>query len=125
MKKREIASDNQVSHWMGIIRECKESGLSVKAFCERAGIRRNKYFYWKKKLREKECAEPARADSNSSSLAQTVFAEVKLPEQPTLSAEPVPANHICIEAGGMRITADGGYPVSQLSELLSSVMQPC
>ena len=38
MKPREVATKFKMSHWAGIIRECKESGLSIRAFCENAGF---------------------------------------------------------------------------------------
>ena len=52
MNTREIAEEYRLSHWAGVVRERQESGLSIKAFCEKAGFHQNIYFYWQRKLRE-------------------------------------------------------------------------
>jgi putative transposase len=49
---RENTAGYRSEHWAGIIRERSESGLTVKAFCESAGLHPNSYFYWQRKLRE-------------------------------------------------------------------------
>ena len=54
---REIAAEYRLAHWAGIIKERVESGLTVKAFCESAGVHPNSYFYWQRKLREAACAK--------------------------------------------------------------------
>jgi putative transposase len=58
---REIAAEYRLEHWAGVIRERSESGLTIKAFCESAGLHPNSYFYWQRKLREAACREPAGA----------------------------------------------------------------
>ena len=55
MNTRYIAQELRLSHWAGIMRERKESGLTIKAFCESSGIYPNVYFYWQRKLREATC----------------------------------------------------------------------
>jgi putative transposase len=52
---REIATGYRLEHWAGIVRERAESGLTVKAFCESAGLHPNSYFYWQRRLRESAC----------------------------------------------------------------------
>ena len=57
MNTRQIAEEYRLAHWAGILQERKESGLSVKVFCEKAGFHQNIYFYWQRKLREAACLE--------------------------------------------------------------------
>ena len=57
MDTREMAAEYRMSQWAQILRERKESGLSVRAYCKTAGIHENKYFYWQKKLREGACED--------------------------------------------------------------------
>ena len=52
---REIAAEYRLQHWAQIIQEQRESGLSIKEFCETAGFQQNRYFYWQRKLREAAC----------------------------------------------------------------------
>ena len=50
-----IAEAFRLSHWAAIMHERKESGLSIKAFCELRGFHKNVYFYWQRKLRAAAC----------------------------------------------------------------------
>ena len=126
MNTRGIAREYRLSHWAAIIRERQESGLSVKAFCERAGFHANNYFYWQKKLREAACEGLAKTQSGAMALTAPVFAEVKLPGPPALP--PVCGDHqtqICVEVSGMRLTAWGEYPIDKLAELLRELNRSC
>ncbi len=45
-----MSEDIQI--WKERIQAAEKSGLSIKAWCEQAGVRKNKYFYWRKKISE-------------------------------------------------------------------------
>jgi len=123
---KEIAEEYRLSHWAEIVRQRETSGLFIREFCEREGIHENRYYYWQKKLREAACEDLAKTNGNSTSLVPAVFAEVKLPAQPTSQpAMTILKNQICIEAAGIRVTADGEYPIDKLSALLSVVNRSC
>jgi len=126
MNTRDIAIEYRLAHWAGIMREREESGLSIKAYCERSGFHENSYFYWQKKLRETACEALAKPDIKTSNLAP-VFAELKLPSQQhtSPSAASISQNHICVETARVRITAGCEYPVDKLAELLRVVNQIC
>jgi len=128
MNTRAIAVEYRLSHWSQIIQERSNSGLSVRAYCENAGINENAYYYWLKKLREAaiEGISPNQSDQQPTSPAQPVFAELKLPPRPTLMSPATShQDQICIETAGMRLTAGCEYPVEKLSELLREVMRIC
>ena len=57
MNSRHVAAGYRLAYWATIMKEHKESGLSVKAFCESTGYNESAYFYWQKKLREAACNE--------------------------------------------------------------------
>mgnify|MGYP001311844623 FL=1 len=57
MDTRKIATEYRLSQWAQIIQARKESGKSVKDFCEDTGISRHAYFYWQRKLREASCKD--------------------------------------------------------------------
>jgi len=123
---RYIAEEFRLAHWQVIMRERAESGLSIKAFCEKAGFHENIYFYWQRKLREAACEQlEAKAASVPASLAVRGFTEVKISEGPLLSPLPLPAQgEIRIEAAGVMITADSLYPPTKLAELVKGLL-PC
>jgi transposase-like protein len=112
---REIAKEYRLSHWGKIMQERSQSGLSIKAYCRQMGICGNTYFYWQRKLRKAACEQ----------LCAPAFTEVKLLESRTRNtpATPPPPGQICVEAKGMQITADSGYPVEKLSALLRELRQ--
>ena len=124
MNTRYIAEEYRLSHWSAIMQERQESGLSVKAFCERSGFHENRYYYWQKKLREAACGELVNLQSGTKSLAPAGFAEVKLAAQVTLPTEiGASQSHVCVEGAGVRITASGDYPAEKLALLLREVAQ--
>ena len=121
MDTRSISVEYRLARWAGIMKERMESGLSVKAFCENAGIHGNTYYYWQRKLREAACGSMP-----GTVLAPAGFTEVLLPDQTVSSPPAASANsQICIEGSGVRIIAGGGYPSDKLAALLREVVRPC
>lgn len=48
----EIRTNVRMAQWQSIIRECKESGMTVAEFCEDRNISWHAYYYWLRKIRE-------------------------------------------------------------------------
>ena len=42
----------RLAQWAGIIKEQKQSGLTVKTWCSQNGITKDAYYYWQQKLRK-------------------------------------------------------------------------
>ena len=86
MDSRKIIAQYYLMHWSQLIAERKESGLTVREFCENAGIRENTYYYWQKKLRDETCERFMinRADEplDTSHKIPVSFTEVKLQDVP-------------------------------------------
>jgi len=123
MNTNDIAVEYRLSHWAGIMREREESGLSIKEFCKNAGFHENRYFYWQKRLRALACEELAPIQGSPTSVVPTKFTEISLPvrsKMPMMETV-ISKSQICIEAAGIRITADSEYPVSLLAELIREV----
>lgn len=60
MNTHRITSEYRLSQWAQVIQTRLESGQNIKDFCQTAGISKNAYFYWQKKLRESACTELAK-----------------------------------------------------------------
>lgn len=103
MNTREIAAEYRLSHWAQIMRERKESGLSIKTFCEGAGFHENVYYYWQRKLRETACEGLALRNGTELVEAPT-FAEVRLP--PAASS----AGMITVRLGDTVVEIAGDVP---------------
>ena len=121
MDTREFANEYRLSHWAGIIKEQKESGLSAKAYCTNSGIRENQFYYWQKKLREAACEGLMKEQGASTCLTPPGFIEVKPPLRSALSPTTSNHSHLSIEAIGVKITAGGDYPVDKLLAVLREV----
>lgn len=57
MKRQEYAK--RIEKWRILIAECSNSKMSVQEWCQKKGIERRKYYYWRKKIREFDETEPA------------------------------------------------------------------
>lgn len=120
MKPRE-ANQNRMEQWGERIREQKQSGRSIKAWCTAQGVNREQYYYWQRKIRSAVCEEiGTERGETGTGLSRTRFVEVKI-EQPE-KIQPK-AGILQIEARGIRITTDSVYPVEKLTELLLGVTQ--
>lgn len=50
MDTRKIAAELRLGHWAGIMRERKESGLSIRRWCRENGISEKTYYYYYNKV---------------------------------------------------------------------------
>ena len=62
MDTQKVAAEYRLSQWAQVIQAQQESGQNIKDFCQTAGISRNAYFYWQKKLRKAACTELAKTE---------------------------------------------------------------
>ncbi|EEG79138.1 IS66 family insertion sequence element accessory protein TnpA [Dethiobacter alkaliphilus] len=66
MNTREVTRKYRLNQWTQIIRECRSSGQTVKAWCADNGINQKTYYYWLKKVREAACESLPSLEENSS-----------------------------------------------------------
>ena len=99
MDTREVAEDYRLTQWAQMIQARAQSGRSIKEFCASAGISRNAYFYWQRKLREAACAEMhAMASETTNDLIPNGWKQLE-----TIEAKSTEAS-VTIEVSGCRIT---------------------
>ena len=128
MNTNAIAKELRLSHWAAIMRERNASGLSIKAFCEKAGFHENNYFYWQRKLREAACANllDVQTEKVQSHVGTATFAEVTLAGRGMLpSPEKQGSGEVRVEASGVSIVADSDYPADKLMELIKGLAGLC
>lgn len=97
--------------------------MNIKDFCEHIGICGNTYFYWQRRVRAAACEMLAETPDEP----KPGFAQVKLIEAPNQPAIPeeAPPCQICVEAAGVKITANGAYPTDKLASLFKELVRPC
>lgn len=129
MNTRKIAAEYRLAHWTQIMRRKRESGLSVKAFCESEGLHENIYYYWQRKLREATCAQMAEMQSEQVqvNLVPSGFAELKIVEsyEPPTLPKNATQGEIRIDIAGTRIAADSTYPSEKIAALLGLFKPSC
>jgi len=132
---RKMTETYRMSHWAEVMNRRKESGESIRKFCQAEGIHQNVYFYWQRKLREAACA-PVMANQASVSVNNIplpAFMEVRLAEcsetlslpEPSSLPETSKTSSICVEINGYKITADSTYPPDKLISLCREFARPC
>jgi putative transposase len=62
MDTQKVAAEYRSSQWAQVIQARLESRQNIKDFCQTAGISKNSYFYWQRKLRELACTEHAKTE---------------------------------------------------------------
>ena len=120
---REIAKEYRLGHWSQIMQERRESGLSIKGYCEREGIHQNVYHYWQRKLR---------AAAVMPATENRVSGTPSLPMMPpqgwaTVTSKPtdISSDKIQIEIGKSRVTADMGTNLELLTLVCRILMSLC
>ena len=114
MDTRKIASEYRLTQWAQVIHERNESGLSIRAFCKKAGIGENVYYHWQRKLRAAACEQLVESHAGPTELLvpSTTFAEIRMTEpteQPTLP-ESGRIGEVRVEVNGYQISAVSTYP---------------
>ena len=128
MNTRYIAKEYRLAHWAQIITEQKESGMTVRAYCEEAGLHENSYYYWQKKLRTAAIEELSTTTGERSLQCESIqeivptMARINIPKGIGSDITDTGNNgHVSIEMFGIKLSASKDYPVSKLSELLRVV----
>ena len=116
---REIAEEYRLSHWAQIVQEQKQSGLSIKEYCETAGFQQNRYFYWQRKLREAACSGLPSAVQHKQ-LPQSGWAAVESIEINRNEAAALP-----IEIGNCRILVDSDTDMELLAKTCKILTSLC
>lgn len=123
MNVTECTTGYREQKWAGIMQECRNSGLSNRAWCQEHGISIKTFYYWQNKLR-RTAAEQIRVKS-AVSLAiqeQQTIVPVILPERESTSLN-IPA--VIIQKGDLRIEINKGTSDTTVSAVLRSVKHLC
>jgi len=122
MNTRDVAKEYRLAHWAKIIADQKESGLTIRAYCEESGLHENCYYYWQKKLRTAAIDELASSTEEQTQELAPILAKLNLTRNNGSEIIGTGSNDcISIEMFGIRLLASRDYPISKLSELLRVV----
>lgn len=124
---RGIAGEYRLMHWVQVMQERVQSGLSIKAYCKQIGICTNTYFYWQRRVRVAAANEMELCVCKDAQPPQVSFSAVRVVGAavcPTAMETGTP-RQLHIDAGGVQLTADSTYPVEQLAQLVHALNRPC
>ena len=107
----EIRTRVRMAQWQSIIKECKESGMTVAEFCEDRNISWHAYYYWLRKIRE-YITHPQ--------TTETEF--VQLPSPVEVSAPTNPGT-ITIHIGGVAVEVEGNVNRASLKNVLKVLQE--
>lgn len=113
MNTREIAAEYRLSHWVQIMRERQESGMSIKSFCQHIGCHENVYYYWQRKLREAACSGLS-AKEPPQEKAPAPIGWSRLETVEPLTSE---GAGLTIEINGCRVNATAGSDPGLLAQV--------
>ena len=63
MNANEAKHKVRVAEWRERVRECRSSGMSVKAWCAEQGIKTARYYRWEREVLEKAGGSPAKREN--------------------------------------------------------------
>ena len=110
MTVQELTKNEKYKFWYFKIKECKESGLSVKDFCDKNNIKLSTYYNYQQKIRNILCDQI----NESSSKNEVSFVSVDKP--------PYNNEKIIIIKGSIKIELDSDTPYQSIEPLLKSLL---
>ena len=114
MNTKEIATEYRMVQWSGLLKERRESGESIKEFCQNKGVSENTYFYWQRKLREAAVKQilPEAAEKSSPMAVPSGWA--RLAEKEPVKTD---GNVLTVEVSGCRIEVNAGTDLELLAKV--------
>jgi putative transposase len=102
MGAREVTHAYRLQHWTEKISQCRNSGMTVKAFCESQNINIKSYYYWQRQVRDAASTELMKAQSckSENGLVPNGWAQLSKPELVTAESA------LTIDVSGCRVTAN-------------------
>jgi len=122
MNTRDLAAEYRFAHWVQVMRDRADQGISIRAYCESIGIHQNTYFYWQHKLRE---------TAASGIQAATTLTEEKSLAPKGWTALCISSDHaeeskgLTVEAGGFRMTVCTDTDLDLLSKVCRVLKTLC
>ena len=87
MNVQNMTQEIRIKQWINIIRECHNSGMTNKSWCEEQGVNLKSYYYWQRKVRKMAGEKYAIVQSSKNRIeyedSKPVFTEMKLPKHET------------------------------------------
>jgi transposase len=122
-KRRRSRDPAKEMLWRSTVRRHQESGLSVRAFCEREGLKDGNFVRWRRELdrrdREKTSVLPKLATKEPTEPREApVFLPVQVVDTDRLPSRPAPPIEIVLD-GGPTVRVPTGFDPRSLGDILT------
>ena len=89
MDVQEVRDQVRLQEWMQLIRERKDSGMTIKQWCDAKGLSENQYYYWLRKIRKTACTALENRSDKAPLVHEDgpVFAEISFLPQTQMPCE--------------------------------------
>ena len=129
MSTRSMLHQAKLNEWASRFAEQKSSGLSVPAWCEKQGISKYKFFYWKRQLKDELVTQalpdivPLPLPTAQLPEVNTTFATAPIPDRTTRASCTTFATCSCarIYINGMTIEFDASASANIISNVIKAV----
>jgi transposase len=108
MSTNKQRSSSKERFWRRMLRRCRSSGLSVRAFCEEQGLSEPSFYAWRRTLTERDAAA-----------IRFVPVQVTPPPQPITTAEGSAGAVELVLGAGRRLRIGPGFDGPTLTRLLA------
>ena len=71
---RNVTREYRASQWAGHIKECRNSGQTIRSWCAEHGVNEKSFYYWQRRFREGACL----ALEHSEAAKLPAFAEISM-----------------------------------------------
>jgi transposase-like protein len=97
-KVRKVTREYRASQWAETVKECRNSGQTIRDWCIDNDVSEKSFYYWQRKFREQAC-QVLEQNTSRTSLALPLFAEVSLEkeEKPKSSAATIRVGEMTAE----------------------------
>jgi hypothetical protein len=120
-KRRDPARER---FWRRTIREQQRSGLSVRDFCRREGLKDGAFRWWRQELPRRD-QEPSKAPRGEGAEAAAVFLPVRVVAPEAVAPRTVPPIEIVLPAGAI-VRVPFGFDPRTLGDILAALGgRPC
>lgn len=89
MELSKISQEVRMHEWAAIIKEARESGLSIRQWCKLNNITEQKYYYWLKRIRKNITEQVPFEETHLESQTTFIPIEVNQPTAPIVNTSKI------------------------------------
>jgi transposase-like protein len=113
---REATRQYRLNHWTEIIRECRNSGQTISAWCADHDINPKSYYYWLKRVRMAACESlPAPGSDNQQ------IVPVNIPDRLAETAAQALSSDIILRFGSVTLELHNGASTALIENTLRAL----